>query len=79
MFSSYDQDLPCDCDDEYWNNPDPDQAFKQPPGKLSKLAFWTEFLKLLRILGIAQRTIVSEDNTRCYHSDFLSIQLDLPN
>ena len=28
-------------DDEYWTNPDPALAFKQPPGKPSKIAFAT--------------------------------------
>ncbi|KAK7034648.1 Gypsy retrotransposon integrase-like protein 1 [Paramarasmius palmivorus] len=53
----YDLDLPVDCDDEYWEHPDPEMAFKQPPGVPSKSAFWVQFVKLLDIFGFAQRTI----------------------
>ncbi|KAF5349865.1 hypothetical protein D9758_014004 [Tetrapyrgos nigripes] len=28
----FDIDLPVQCDDEYWEHPDPELAFKQPPG-----------------------------------------------
>ncbi|KAJ7595463.1 fungal-specific transcription factor domain-containing protein [Mycena floridula] len=53
----YDQDLPADCDDEYWKHADPDQAFRQPPGKPSKLSYWISYLKVLHILGFAHRSI----------------------
>ncbi|KAI3616635.1 hypothetical protein WG66_011647 [Moniliophthora roreri] len=53
----YDLDLPCPVDDEYWEHPDPEMAFKQPPGVPSKVAFWVQFVKLLDIFGFAQRTI----------------------
>ncbi|KAJ7572514.1 fungal-specific transcription factor domain-containing protein [Mycena floridula] len=53
----YDQDLPAECDDEYWEHFDPNQAFKQPPGKPSKLSFWILRIKGLHILAWAQRTI----------------------
>ncbi|KAF9255570.1 hypothetical protein L218DRAFT_967177 [Marasmius fiardii PR-910] len=53
----FDLPLPIDCDDEYWETEDPDQAFKQPAGKPSTMSFWVEFLKLLDIVGFAQRTI----------------------
>jgi hypothetical protein len=48
-----------ECDDEYWENPDPEQAFKQPSGKPSKLSYFILYLKLDQILGFALRTIVS--------------------
>jgi hypothetical protein len=51
--------LPTDCDDEYWEDVDPAFAFKQPPGKPSKVAFFISLLKLQRILAFAIRTIVS--------------------
>ncbi|KAJ7598931.1 fungal-specific transcription factor domain-containing protein [Mycena floridula] len=35
----YDQDLPAECDDEYWDHPDAEQAFKQPAGKVPKSGF----------------------------------------
>ena len=51
--------MPIECDDEYWETENPDDAFKQPPGKPSKLAYYLTFLRLLNIIGNAQRTIVS--------------------
>ncbi|KAJ3852833.1 fungal-specific transcription factor domain-containing protein [Lentinula lateritia] len=56
----FDIDLPLDCDDEYWENPDnPEQAFQQPPGKPSRVSYVVRFIKLMDILGLAMRTIYS--------------------
>ncbi|KAL0566243.1 Gypsy retrotransposon integrase-like protein 1 [Marasmius crinis-equi] len=55
----YDLPLPIDCDDEYWEVEDPEQAFKQPEGKPSSMSHWIALLKLMDIVGFAQRTIVS--------------------
>ncbi|KAK7437250.1 Gypsy retrotransposon integrase-like protein 1 [Stygiomarasmius scandens] len=52
-----DADLPIECDDEYWETEDPEQAFKQPSGKPSYMSAWSTFVKLLDIMSIAQRTI----------------------
>lgn len=57
MFS-FDLDLPTCCDDEYWEDPDPEKAFKQPPGKPSEMDFNICFLKLIQIMAFALRTIV---------------------
>ncbi|KAL0069688.1 Gypsy retrotransposon integrase-like protein 1 [Marasmius tenuissimus] len=54
----FDCELPSECDDEYWETPDPGQAFVQPAGKPSVLSFFVTFLKLLDIIGFAQRTLV---------------------
>ena len=51
-------DLPVDCDDEYWDHPDPAQRFKQPPGKPSQLAYFVAAAKQSQILGSALSTIV---------------------
>ena len=56
---SFDLDLPVECDDEYWSPTDPKDAFKQPPGKPSKMSFFIAYLKLSQILAFALRTIVS--------------------
>jgi len=56
--SSFDVDLPIEVDDEYWEHPDPEQMFKQPPGKPSVVAWFNNYLKLSRILAFALRTIV---------------------
>jgi hypothetical protein len=56
--NSIDTDLPTECDDEYWEHPDPQRAFKQPPGKPSTITFFVYLLKLQRIITLAQRTLV---------------------
>lgn len=55
---SFDLDLPIDVDDEYWDNPDPAQMFKQPPGRPSRMGFFIGLIKLGRVLGVALRSIV---------------------
>jgi hypothetical protein len=55
---SFDQEYPIDCDDEFWDHPDPEKAFKQPDGKPSTVSCWVHLLKLLDILSFAQSTIV---------------------
>ena len=60
--SSFDLDLPIECDDEYWENDNPELAFKQPPGKPSLVTFFNCFLRLNQILAFALRTIVSTIN-----------------
>jgi hypothetical protein len=56
--SSFDVDLPLECDDEYWEHPNPDMAFKQPPGKPSVIAYFNSYLKLNQVLAFSLRTIV---------------------
>ncbi|KAJ7181389.1 hypothetical protein C8R43DRAFT_1116769 [Mycena crocata] len=41
--------LPAIADDEYWDNPDPELAFTQPPGKPSLAAFNIAYIKLMNI------------------------------
>ncbi|KAJ6500093.1 fungal-specific transcription factor domain-containing protein, partial [Mycena vitilis] len=50
----FDLDLPIECDDIYWEGPEP---FKQPPKVPSQLAYLNCYIKLLDILGFAQRTL----------------------
>ena len=47
-----------ECDDEYWINPDPNLAFKQPEGKPSTVVFFNCALRLAQIHAFALRTIV---------------------
>ncbi|KAJ3506007.1 hypothetical protein NLJ89_g7113 [Agrocybe chaxingu] len=54
-----DLDLPIDCDDEYWEHPDPAQRFKQPPTKPSLITSFILQLKLNKILAICIRMIYS--------------------
>ena len=60
FYDSFDVDLPTEVDDEYWENEhEPEQAFKQPPGKPSLLSYFISLIKLIQILAVALRTIVS--------------------
>ena len=58
--TSFDLDLPVDCDDEYWDHPDPEQRFKQPPNKPSSVKSFILTIKLQQILAFSLRTIVSD-------------------
>ncbi|KAI0635504.1 fungal-specific transcription factor domain-containing protein [Trametes polyzona] len=60
----FDLDLPTECDDEYWQHPDPEQAFKQPPGKPSTIAFFNCYIRLHQILAFALRTIYSINKSK---------------
>ncbi|KAF7323607.1 Zn(2)-C6 fungal-type domain-containing protein [Mycena kentingensis (nom. inval.)] len=55
----YDVAYPTECDDEYWERADPAQRFVQPEGKPSQISYFVVHLKLLEILGRAQKTIYS--------------------
>ena len=58
--TSFDTDLPSSCDDEYLEHPDPEKAFKQPPGIPSKMDYFISMIRLNQILGFAQRTLVRD-------------------
>ncbi|KAJ6629500.1 fungal-specific transcription factor domain-containing protein [Mycena sp. CBHHK59/15] len=55
----YDLDYPIECDDEFWDHPDPAMAFKQPSGRPSTMTYTTVYLKLIEIVGMTQRTVYS--------------------
>ncbi|KAF7315862.1 Zn(2)-C6 fungal-type domain-containing protein [Mycena indigotica] len=59
----HDVEYPIECDDEYWEHPDPELRFKQPEGKPSIMAYLTSTLKLHRILAKAQATLYSLKRT----------------
>ncbi|KAF5372207.1 hypothetical protein D9758_005086 [Tetrapyrgos nigripes] len=48
-----------ECDDEYWETEDPEQAFKQPEGKPSVISYWNCYCRLIEIVGLSQGTIYS--------------------
>jgi hypothetical protein len=58
-FDSIDVDLPLEVDDEYWEHPNPNQAFVQPAGKPCRVSFFVASIKLHHIMSYAMRTIVS--------------------
>ncbi|KAF7337959.1 Fungal-trans domain-containing protein [Mycena venus] len=51
-----DLDRPTPCDDEYWEHPDPKQAFKQPPGKPSLTEYLNAYISLIKIFTFSWRT-----------------------
>ena len=51
--------MPIECDDEYWEHPDPSQRFKQPANKPSLISYFILDIKLHQISSFALRTIVS--------------------
>lgn len=56
--SSFDIDLPVECDDEYWIKDDQDLTFNQPSGKPSTITMFNCVLHLSRILAEAYHMIV---------------------
>ncbi|KAF8825433.1 hypothetical protein HHX47_DHR7000211 [Lentinula edodes] len=60
----YDLDMPVECDDEYWEHPDPAMAFRQPPGKPSTVSAFNTFIRLNVLLSIALRTIYAINKSK---------------
>ncbi|KAK7005803.1 fungal-specific transcription factor domain-containing protein [Favolaschia claudopus] len=57
-YQDFDQDQICDCDDEYWEVPEPND-FKQPKDKPSSLAYFIWYAKLLEIQATVTTTLYS--------------------
>ncbi|KAJ2927989.1 hypothetical protein H1R20_g9099, partial [Candolleomyces eurysporus] len=57
--SDFDVEMPIDCDDEYWDHPNPELAFKQPPGVPSKVSYFCSLLKLFEIHCSSHRAFFS--------------------
>ncbi|KAJ7898465.1 fungal-specific transcription factor domain-containing protein [Mycena leptocephala] len=55
----FDLEFPIDCDDEYWEAPDPAQAFQQPKGRPSLISAFVAYLRLCQVISFALRTIYS--------------------
>ncbi|KAF9069865.1 fungal-specific transcription factor domain-containing protein [Rhodocollybia butyracea] len=53
----FDLELPVDCDQDYWENDDPEKMFVQPPGKPSLVSFWIHYTKLQQIAAAVHRLI----------------------
>lgn len=47
----HDVALPTECDDEFWDHPDPEKAWKQPPGVPCKVAYFNSYMKQNQILA----------------------------
>ena len=72
VLCSFDLDPMTEVDDEYWENEDPELAFKQPEGKPSKIAFANCLVSLQKILAYASRTIVRRYGSVGYVSEPLT-------
>ncbi|KAF9568044.1 hypothetical protein CPC08DRAFT_702861 [Agrocybe pediades] len=51
----FDAEYPIECDDEYWDTANPEQAFKQPEGKPCKISSFVCLIKLCEILATSMR------------------------
>ncbi|KAJ7589506.1 fungal-specific transcription factor domain-containing protein [Mycena floridula] len=60
----FDVDLPIDCDDEYWEHPNPKLAFKQPPNKPSKLACFIHSIRLVEMMAATLRRLYCINKTQ---------------
>ncbi|KAJ6502500.1 fungal-specific transcription factor domain-containing protein [Mycena sanguinolenta] len=59
----YDQELPVECDDEYWDLPEP-LNFKQPKDEPAEISFFICYIKLLEIQASVTNTIYSPRSPR---------------
>ncbi|KAF5332090.1 hypothetical protein D9611_008022 [Ephemerocybe angulata] len=57
--SSYDVDYPVECDDEFWENDDPELAFKQSPSRPSTITYFNQILDLFAIYDDAQEAFLT--------------------
>ncbi|KAF5314632.1 hypothetical protein D9611_007147 [Ephemerocybe angulata] len=55
----YDLDRPIECDDEFWENEDPELAFVQPAGRHSEITHFNKLLDLLEVFDDVQAAIYS--------------------
>ncbi|KAG6907784.1 hypothetical protein DXG01_007391 [Tephrocybe rancida] len=58
--SCFDIEMPVECDDEYWEHPDPELRWRQPtPEKTpSKIVYFNVYIRLNQILAFLLRTVV---------------------
>ncbi|KAL1741746.1 fungal-specific transcription factor domain-containing protein [Schizophyllum fasciatum] len=57
---------PMEVDDEYWDPPDPVNAWKQPPGKPAVSSMFVAWIKLTRIIEMTLRTIYTINRTQLF-------------
>ena len=56
--SRFDLEFPAECDDEYWEHPDPSKRFKQPPRIPSTVTFSILIERLMSLYEIVLRAVV---------------------
>ncbi|TFK86622.1 hypothetical protein K466DRAFT_492433 [Polyporus arcularius HHB13444] len=59
-----DLDLPLEVDDEYWENDDPELAFRQPEGKPSVVSGLVHWIKLSHIVAYALKTLYTPSKSK---------------
>ncbi|KAG5635679.1 hypothetical protein H0H81_010417 [Sphagnurus paluster] len=62
----FDIDLPIECDDEYWEHPDPEQRWRQPtPDKTPSLVtYFVVYIRLNQILAFLLRTVYAINKSK---------------
>ncbi|KAF7321767.1 Zn(2)-C6 fungal-type domain-containing protein [Mycena kentingensis (nom. inval.)] len=60
----YDVELPLEVDDDYWDHPDPNLAFKQPAGQPSLMTYFICNIRLCEILGSTLRRLYASNKSR---------------
>ncbi|KAJ7578583.1 fungal-specific transcription factor domain-containing protein [Mycena floridula] len=60
----FDIDLPIECDDEYWEHPDPAKAFQQPVDKPCQVSAFICFIQLTDMTATALRKLYCIKSTR---------------
>lgn len=63
----FDVGLPTECDDEFWEHPDPQQCWKQPEGTPSKISYFISHIKQTQILASARGFLYVIDKTKRTH------------
>ncbi|KAF8990214.1 fungal-specific transcription factor domain-containing protein [Cyathus striatus] len=56
---NFDLDMPIECDDEYWENSNPEYCFKQPEGVPSTVSAFNQHLQLCKIISFTMSSIYS--------------------
>ncbi|KAK0201467.1 fungal-specific transcription factor domain-containing protein [Desarmillaria ectypa] len=56
-YEDFDIGFPLECDDIYWNHPDPSRRFRQPTDRPSALSFFVCLLKLVNTITYVKRSI----------------------
>ncbi|KAK0460067.1 fungal-specific transcription factor domain-containing protein [Desarmillaria tabescens] len=61
-YEDFDIGFPLECDDIYWNHPDPARRFRQPAGRPSALSAFVCLLKLVNTITYVKRSIYHTRN-----------------
>ncbi|KAF5381669.1 hypothetical protein D9615_005628 [Tricholomella constricta] len=62
----FDIDMPIECDDEYWEHPDPELRWRQPTPKKtpSLIAYFNVYIRLNQILAFLLRTVYAINKSK---------------